>query len=113
MENENTGNVDPMEPRETMEEIWGHDSMATPDPPVAIAGNPKPAEDDLDKPMDVPDPRILHTLRAGRSRHPCRRGNCMTLQAPRRRRGRRVVTIKAYFNNHGGRQTANRQTEPS
>ena len=38
--NENTGNAEPMKPRETMEEIWGHNSVATPDPPVAIAGNP-------------------------------------------------------------------------
>ena len=110
-ENENTGNVNPIEPGATIEEIWGHGSMATPDPPVATAGSPKPAEDDSDEPMDAPDPRILHILRAGQRRHPCRRGNCMTLQAPRRRRGRRVVTklknrdtiIKAYFKNRGGR----------
>ena len=94
-----------------MEEIWGPSRMATPqinrppDPPLAIAVNSKPAEDDLDKPTDAPDPRILHTLRTGRRRHPCRRGNCMTLQAPRRKRGRRVVTklktrdaiIRPYF----------------
>ena len=80
--NENTGNIDPIEPRETMEEIWGHGIMATPDLPVAIAGNPKPAEDHSDEPMDAPDPRILHIIRAGRIRHPCRRGNCMSLQAP-------------------------------
>ena len=60
--------------------------------------------------MDAPDPGILNILCAGRRRHPCRRGNCMTLQAPRRRRGRRVVTktknldtiIKAYFKSRGG-----------
>ena len=93
-----------------MEELWGHGSMATPDPPFAIAGSPKPAEDDSDEPMDTPDPRILHILRAGRRRHACRRGNCMTLQTARRRRGRRVVTklknrdasIKAYSKNRGG-----------
>ena len=65
-ENKNTGNVDledPTEPGATMEEIWGHVSMATPDPPFAIAGSPKPAKDDSDKPMDTPDPRILHILR--------------------------------------------------
>ena len=87
--------------------------MATPDPSVAIAGSPKPGKDDSDKPMDAPDPRILQILRAGPSRHPCRRGNCMTLQAPRRRRGRQVVTklmnrdaiIKAYFKNRGGQHS--------
>ena len=83
--NETTDNVEPMEPRETLEEIWGHGSMATPDLPFAIAGNLNPAKNNSDKPMDAPDPRILQILRAGQSRHPCRRENCMTLQTPRMR----------------------------
>ena len=59
-ENKNKGNIDPTEPREMMEEIWSHGSMATSNPLVAIAGNPKPAEDDSDKPIDAHTP---HTPR--------------------------------------------------
>ena len=80
--------------------------MATPDPPFAIAGSPKPAEDDSDEPMDAPEMRILHKFPAGRRRHLCSWGNCMTLQAPRRRRTKlkkRDAIIKAYFKNRGGR----------
>ena len=102
-EKKNTGNVDPedpIKPGATMEEIW-----------FAIAGSPKPAKDDSDESTDAPEMRILHINRARRRRHPCGRGTCMTLQAPRRRRGRHIVTklknqdviIKAYFKNRGGR----------
>ena len=82
----------------------------TPEPPLAILGSPRPAKTNSDKPTDAPDLRILQTLRAGQRRHPCRRGNCMTLQAPGRKRGIGVVsklknrdaTIRAYFKKHGG-----------
>ena len=73
--NEYTGNVDPIEPGATMEEVWGHSSStATPDPPVATVGSPKPVKDNLDEQMNAPDPRILHILRTERRRHLCRRG---------------------------------------
>ena len=80
-----------------------------PESPVAVTGRPKPRKDDPNKPSHAPSPLILNMLRAGRRRRPCRRGNCMILQAPRRRRGRRTIAklsnqeaiIKAYFKARG------------
>ena len=103
-----------------MEEIWGPSSMAlpqmncSPSSPLAIAGSSKTAEDDSDEPTYAPSLLILAPLRAGRRRHPCRRGNCMSLQAPRRRQGRRAIAkhknqdaaIKAYFKARSGRHDA-------
>ena len=77
-----------------MEEIWGPSSMALPQincsQPVR-AGCSKPAEDqDLDEPIYTSSLLLPATLRARQRRRPCRRGSCMSLQALRRRRGRRT-----------------------
>ena len=98
-----------------MDEVWGPSSMAlpqmncSPSLPAAIAGSSKQAEDDSDEPTYAPSLLILAPLRAGWRRHPCRRGKCMFLQAPRRRRGRRAIAqpmnqeaaIKARVGQHG------------
>ena len=54
-------------------------------------GGSKPAEDDSEVPTYAPSSLILSTLRAGQRMSRCRRGNYMSLQAPRRRRGRRTI----------------------
>ena len=102
-----------------MEEIWGPSSAVlpqtncSPSSPPVIAGSSKPTEGDSDELTYAPSSLILDTLRAGR-RHLCWRGNCMSLQAPRRRPGRRAITkpknqeaaIQAYFKACGRRHAA-------
>ena len=82
-----------------MEEIWDPSSMALPrinkspsSPPVR-AGSPKPAKDqDSEEPIHMSSSLLPATLRARRRRHPCRRGSCMSIQVPTRKRGGRNLT---------------------